>query len=1008
MNKITQYVFVFIMCFLSTLNAQEENSFTSLNSSGIHNNGNIAFSNQLTKITPIQTRAVTSTFTDRDVFQAECSNLSLENFAGGAGAGQVISCNEISSAGSACFPANEIIPGFTVTSNSGNVVVLGLGVAYGNTSEAVGADLFTSYTIITFTDPDVVSVGMDILSYSGSAQIRVFDALGVLTDTFQFSNTSNSGDFYGIIADSPIGRIEIEATNSSAEVFENLEFGACVTANAEPVAVCQDITVQLDATGNVTITAEDVDGGSTDLDDDVLSFSVDVASFGCDNIGPNQVILTVDDGNGGTDTCMATVTIEDNIAPVIECVLFEELLANYPFEDDIEDSTGTFGSAYLINGAVPPTIDNPLCFNNTSDSDGLQYGNTPNISTLDLNKFTFSIDFNMSQYQSQYYDTYGTNIIMLSYSYRLLGITELSNGNFGVIHNNNITIDSEILLESEQWYTAKVVFNQGDLKVFLNDQIVVDEFIGDLSVTTSLSFGTRNWSTGSNLHGCIRNLSVSNLVSEANVDTDANSCTYTVQGDEFDATFIDNCTTTVITNDFNMMASLDGAVLPLGETSILWTVDDGNGQIETCTTTIVVEDNTAPIITCPSDQTVDVDTDCAFTVPDFTDLATATDNCGTPSMTQTPAIGTVLPIGTTVVTLIADDGNGQTSECTFTLTVEDNTAPIITCPSDQTVDVDTDCAFIVPDFTSLATATDNCGTPTMTQTPIIGTVLSTGTTVVTLTADDGNGQTSECTFTLTVEDNTAPVITCPSDQTVDVDTDCEFTVPDFTSLATATDNCGTPTITQSPAIGTVLSAGTTVITLTADDGNGQTSECTFTLTVEDNIAPVITCPSDQTVDAEESTMMYELPDYWATGDATATDNCTDPVITSQDPAAGTLVPVGVQIVTLTATDDADNEVVCSFNVTVEEVLGVEDVSLDINSITMFPNPAKDIINLSNPSNILIQEVSVRDMLGRVIISKEINNTNIVNSINVSTLSNATYMVIITIDGAVTAKQLIKK
>ena len=31
-----------------------------------------------------------------------------------------------------------------------------------------------------------------------------------------------------------------------------------------PTAVCQDITVQLDATGNVTITAADVDNGSSD------------------------------------------------------------------------------------------------------------------------------------------------------------------------------------------------------------------------------------------------------------------------------------------------------------------------------------------------------------------------------------------------------------------------------------------------------------------------------------------------------------------------------------------------------------------------------------------------------------------------------------------------------------------------------------------------------------------------------------------------------------------------
>ena len=33
-------------------------------------------------------------------------------------------------------------------------------------------------------------------------------------------------------------------------------------------------------------------------------------------------------------------------------------------------------------------------------------------------------------------------------------------------------------------------------------------------------------------------------------------------------------------------------------TTVIWTVDDGNGQTATCTTVITVEDNEDPVITC--------------------------------------------------------------------------------------------------------------------------------------------------------------------------------------------------------------------------------------------------------------------------------------------------------------------------------------------------------------------------------------------------------------------------
>ena len=77
-----------------------------------------------------------------------------------------------------------------------------------------------------------------------------------------------------------------------------------------PVARAQDITVQLDASGNATITAVDIDNGSSDDSGGTLNYTLDVTTFDCTNIGAtNTVILTVTDAAGNIATATANVTI---------------------------------------------------------------------------------------------------------------------------------------------------------------------------------------------------------------------------------------------------------------------------------------------------------------------------------------------------------------------------------------------------------------------------------------------------------------------------------------------------------------------------------------------------------------------------------------------------------------------------------------------------------------------------------------------------------------------------
>ena len=81
-----------------------------------------------------------------------------------------------------------------------------------------------------------------------------------------------------------------------------------VSDNELPVALCKNISVNLDALGNATITAAQVDNGSSD-NCGISTMTVAPDTFNSSNIGPNNVTLTVTDIHGNVNTCVAVVTI---------------------------------------------------------------------------------------------------------------------------------------------------------------------------------------------------------------------------------------------------------------------------------------------------------------------------------------------------------------------------------------------------------------------------------------------------------------------------------------------------------------------------------------------------------------------------------------------------------------------------------------------------------------------------------------------------------------------------
>lgn len=238
----------------------------------------------------------------------------------------------------------------------------------------------------------------------------------------------------------------------------------------------------------------------------------------------------------------------------------------------------------------------------------------------------------------------------------------------------------------------------------------------------------------------------------------------------------------------------------------------------------------------------------------------------------------------------------------------DMAPPTITCPPTQTRNPGDICDLPVEDFTGLATISDDCGSVTVTQSlSTTATLFGYGEVPVTLTATDGAGKTATCSFILDLVDNTVPNIDCPSTQNRTVDANCQYSLEDFTGDATATDNCHNTSISQSPPPGTTLGVGNQVVTLTVMDLFENTSTCTFTVTVEENILPTITCSPDLTIEWGDQ----ENPP--ATGIPTVTDNCdSNPTITFTDNVIITGNCPIARIIerTYTATDVGGNPASC--------------------------------------------------------------------------------------------------
>ncbi len=842
------------------------------------------------------------------------------------------------------------VPPYSYSSSSGTVsgnVVSGL--SSGNiTITITDANGCEDNIVVTLfdddkTEPTFTCPITDTLYADDNCEVTVPD----LTDRVTDESDNCSGNLtvtQSIAAGSVIGSdltVTLTVTDAAGN-YSSCDVLLVVKDTISPTAVCKDITLNLDMTGTVFISADDVDGGSYD-NCNLSGLSIDKNTFTCNDLGNNTVVLTVTDEAGNTSACEATVTIKDNIDPIINCPSPVALTADGNCEATVPDFAGTYNSDNCganvtqnpTAGTVIPKGVTPVTL---TAADGVG-----NISECVV--YVTVVDDTPPGYVCPYQISTTTDAGSCHATVELVAPDVDDNcGSASVIIKYRIYAPDNSR-SKYRYYTAPVDYQ------FAVGISQVEWTMIDLS---------------GNVSTCFQEIEITETeLPEITCPTGSpfvfgnstDNCGHTVADASLDAIAADNCGIVSLEHDFYSWGnrrSLRGAQFPVGTTTVTWTATDINGNQNSCSYEVVVNDTLPPeFVNCSAKDTFTVashSSTCKGSAIWSTPMAT--DACGEVTVAQTegPPSGSVLDIGYYTIEYTATDASGNEATCSFVLNITDTEGAVIVCPPDFYEKNDEGvCTWTAPEKSLIPLlAISNCpfdityeitgATNATGADDVSGTTFNMGTSTVTYTIkEQASSQSWDCSFTITVYDGEAPVVVCPAPVSV-MNDDGMCSAEVGLQLPGYTDNCdnnvtvsymvyGPDNIIRGPFSGNNNSfrfpVGISQVVWYVTDSSGNVATCTQQITVSESEPPEIICPgqSEFIFNSTPGLCGYKISD--TSLDVTATDNCRLHGISHnfgdwavKTSLKGAIFPIGSTEVTWTAVDYAGNTVTCNYTVTV--------------------------------------------------------------------------------------------
>lgn len=773
-----------------------------------------------------------------------------------------------------------------------------------------------SYTI-TVNDVSGPSVGLcpnniTVNAAAGECEKSVAWPFPVFTDCQAISlvKSHDPGDVF------PLGTTAVSylATDADGNTG-NCNFTVTVNDITAPTAQCvQNFTVELDEYGNGpnTFTAAEMDGGTFD-DCGNFTLSIDPPSFPSNGVDcshtfiPKTYTLTAQNANGLSTTCTVEVTTIDVTAPIVTCkdatVVLDGSGSATITNNDIEQ--GSFDACAITSKSIDLVeFDCSHIGQNTvtltvSDAGGNSASCTSTVTIQDGDTPTVECENAIVDLGAN-----GTATI---------GVPDIEFSSFDPCGIVSKTL-SQTTFTCADLGTNTVTLTVTDLGG-LSSSCVATVFVNDIMPAT-VNCKTANLEVGVN--------------GTATLDVMA-----------IDDGSFDNCSISVREVFPNTFTCAD-----LGVQSVVLSIIDAEGNIASCNSTVTVTDATQPTVTC-KDATVVVDASGSVTITEDDIEQSSFDACAITSKSIDLTEFDCSNVGQNTVTLTVNDASGNSTSCTSTVTVQDGGLPTVGCKN-ATVNLGADGTATIEVPAVEWYSFDLCGIVSKSLSQNTFTCADLGSNSVTLTVTDVGGLTSSCDAFVNVKDVMPATAICKT-STVEIGTNGTGTLDAIDIDDNSFDNCTIASRTASPNSFTCADIGSQSVELIIIDGKGNTSSCTTMVTVEDNLAPQVSC-QDVTKSLNASGNAVVTPGQFS---ASVSDNCVG-VTLSLNQNFFTCAEIGTHVMTLTATDDHGNSNTCSATLTLVDDLGptvaCQDITISLDGTGNASISTTDIFDLNNSSD----------------------------------------------------------
>ncbi|MFY7734685.1 MAG: beta strand repeat-containing protein, partial [Bacteroidia bacterium] len=662
-------------------------------------------------------------------------------------------------------------------------------------------------------------------------------------------------------------------------------FTIIVLDTIKPIVVTQNRTVYLNAAGTASVSALQVNNGSSDACG-VASLSLSKTSFNCNDTGANLVTLTVTDVNNNSQTANATITVLDTIKPVVNVqngiVLYLNQTGSINITPNQFNNGSTDNCGIKTVSISPNTIScadigiKTITLTVTDNSGNVQIGTTTAV-VLD----PIAPIARPKQSVSVYLSANGQAVINPS----LMDSASI----------DNCSITARLLSQS--------VFNCSN--------------IGANNVLFTVQDQSGNANSANIIVTVFDTVRPIATISNQNIYLNSTG-TASITAAQVNNNSTDNCGVASVAINKNTFSCAD-----LGSNNILFTATDINGNIRTANVNVNVFDSIRPIVRPRTNVLVYLNSTGTGSITLSNVDSASSDNCSIASRTLSQTNFTCANLGNNIVTLTALDVTGNEGSRNFNVTVIDTIKPLITA---QAANIYLNSNGVASLSTSqvVTSSSDNCSSASISLSQTNFTCANLGSNTVNITATDASGNFRIIPTTVTVIDSIKPILNVQN-RTIYLNASGTASLTATQVNNGSTDNCGIQTTTISKTNFLATDLGLNTISFTATDASGNSQTSNVVITVIDTVRPIAI--------TQNRTIYLNT-----TGNATVTANqvnngSTDNSVSTTlqlSKTAFTCSDLGTNQVLLTVSDGSNNSTSASATITVLDTIKPNVVAQNLN------------------------------------------------------------------------------